>query len=368
MYTSLDNVAWTRARDYHSAPFSEIFLRYEIQFERLTARYIKLVAEPQPQERPVFVTELRALITRDAVPEGAWDADHQASVQTQFRPTNWLFWGIEGSLMRVGAGPTTIGRTQEGTRASLRIQPSPVFEFTTHYQVNQTTYSHSVNPRTTSELNGLSLRSRWLPALQTVLNVSRQRETLDGILARRLDAGSAQLHAGLLTNLGSVTEVGVSMDRRFSTDSRLRSRYLSEAVNARPLERLQLTGEYRLARFEAQQRSVPASRQNLSLRGMLRLSPSISLQGELTQSREAKRDYVSWDAMLGWLPTPKWSLNAGANSERPGQGPNTVLYTFQGTFRLSPRMDFSGSYAYFDSGESARRDYSNLRFGFNLSI
>ena len=108
---------------------------------------------------------------------------------------------MEGSLARVGAGPTTLGRAQDGTRVSLRLQPAPVLEFTSQYQLNQTTYSGSVNPRTLSELTSASLRSRWLPALQTVLNTTRQRESLNGVLSRRLDAGSVQLHAAPLADL-----------------------------------------------------------------------------------------------------------------------------------------------------------------------
>ena len=126
--------------------------------------------------------------------------------------------------------------------------------------------------------------------------------------------------------------MGISTDRRFATGSTLQSRYLSEAVNARPLERLQLTAEYRLSRYDARQRNVPSSRQNLNLRGQLRLSQNIALQGEATRSREAEREYASWDAMFGWLPTPKLSLSAGASSERSDRGPQSLLLTLQSLY------------------------------------
>ena len=46
VYTSLDNVTWTRTRDYRRDPYSDVFLRYEVEFDRLTARYVKLVLAP----------------------------------------------------------------------------------------------------------------------------------------------------------------------------------------------------------------------------------------------------------------------------------------------------------------------------------
>jgi hypothetical protein len=368
IYTSLDNQSWIRVRDYQNDAYSEVFHRYEISFDRLTSRYVKLVMEPQPAERPVFVTELRALIVRAAVSEAGWDSDHQASVQTRFHPANWLFMSLEGSLSRVGAGPTTLGRNQEGTRASLRVQPTPLFELSAQYQLNQTTYTGGANPRTTSELTGASARSRWLPSLETVFSATLQQEYLAGTQNRRLLSGSAQLRADLLPDLNTITESGLSQDERFGTSSHLRSRYISETMTARPLEILQLAADYRLSRFDAVGRYAPSSRQSLNLHGTLRLTSTITAQGEASQSSEAERMYNSWDALLGWLPTPKLSLSASANRELPDQTAHTTLLTLQGLFRATPRMDFSGSYSYFDSGESATHNYSSLRFGFNLSL
>jgi len=73
IYTSTDNILWTRATTVTAAPFGPFENRFQIDFAEITARYIKVVTAPLSAVVPdatrfpeIYVTEMQAFINRPA--------------------------------------------------------------------------------------------------------------------------------------------------------------------------------------------------------------------------------------------------------------------------------------------------------------
>ena len=87
VYTSVDNLVWTRETLVSTAPFGPFENRFQVDFPSVTARYLKLVTRPlsgavldASRYPEIFVTELQAFLTRSP-----------GEVPTELTRTNQIF-------------------------------------------------------------------------------------------------------------------------------------------------------------------------------------------------------------------------------------------------------------------------------------
>lgn len=368
LYTSADNYNWTNVQGFQVYPFSIPFRRYEVSFPEQRTRYVKLVTEPQPLQNPVYVTEIRGLLTRTGITSPGWATDHEAAMNLGIQPSKWLFGSVEGTLIQHGASPTTIARRQDGLTSALHFTPARLLDLAGQYQFNRTEYPGTPDGTTDTELLGFTLISRWLSGLRTVLAGSRQWETVVNRLDRRLDGGNLRVDATFLPGLGGSTEAGFTEDHRFLAEDLNKTRYIGQSVQAQPTDRFQFSVDYRYYWLRSLRGPTPPYRENVTLQGTYRLTETLQLSGNASRLREAATNYATYQGLLNWNATPKLVLSASADRTLPDQGSNTLLLTAQGLFRWSARSDISASYSHLTSEQSARENFSNLRFGFTFRI
>lgn len=111
VYSSRDNITWTREALVNAAPFGPFETRFEVDFPTVTARYVKLVTRPLSAAvvnaaayTDVFVTELQAFVRKPAAQARGRQARTSQFLTTDARlqvfRTPWLFY--EGSYWYTG--------------------------------------------------------------------------------------------------------------------------------------------------------------------------------------------------------------------------------------------------------------------------
>jgi hypothetical protein len=365
IYTSEDNLTWDLARDFESYPYSVAFYRYEIAFASLTTRYIKIVVEPDLQNEAVYVTELRALVSREQDAGPNESTDHRAGLTVRFHPLRWLAAGVDGTFLKTGRSQTSLAREQDGLNASLRVLAARWFELSGSYQFSRTGYPQRISSQTDTDILSVTVNSRWLNTLTTGISAYRQREIFGRELSRRQDGVKVRVNADWLPDLKGITDLGYSESHQFFSDDLFFMRSFGQSLDARPTDRSTIVTEYRFYSMESRSSTIPTFRYTISLRGSYRLTASILARGNAAFHRETGQAYQSWNGVLSWAVTPNVSLAAGINRSQPDQGGSTTLHTLQGTWRWTRRTDVSFSYAYNDFEDRTRADTSHMRFSFN---
>ncbi|HEY3296455.1 MAG TPA: discoidin domain-containing protein [bacterium] len=368
LYTSSDNYTWSLVRGNQTYPFNVVFRRYEIDFPVQTARYVKVVSEPQPLQIPVYVTEIRGLLTRSQSTGFAWATDHHAAVRVGVQPATWVSGAVEGTLIKNGASATTIGRQQDGLNGSLHLSAHKMAGISGQYQWSRTEYPDATGGRTDTELLGMSVISRWLNGLQSTVAGSRQREVTGNALNRRQDAATVRLDAAFFPGLGGATEGGLTEDHRFLAADVYKTRYIGQAIQAQPTSRFQFTVDYRYYWLSSQRAWTIPTRENIALSATYRLTETLQLSGSASRYHDPVSSYETWQGLINWNATEKLVLSASVDGNQPDRNNRTVVITTQGIFRFSSHGDVSASYSHLDSQQSARENFSNLRLGFTFRI
>jgi hypothetical protein len=368
VYSSSDNNVWTQTQGYRTYPFSVVFRRYEIAILPQTARYIKLVLEPQPATSPVYVTEIRGLLTRSANTNPGWATDHEAAVHAGIRPSKWIAGALDGTLIRHGASLNSVERQQLGMMGSLHLSPTKFANMSGQYQLNRTEYPDAAGGQTDTELLGFTMISNWLESVRSTVALNRQREITAQSLTRRLNGGSVRLDLKFIPGLEGATEGGLTEDHRILAGDLFKTRYIGQTLQAQPTNRIQISADYRFYWLHSEQGWTPPYRENVTLQANWRLTGTLQFLGNASQFREPGSTYATWESILSWNPTEKLVLSGSADRTLPDQGGSTLLLSAQGLFRWSTRSDVSVTYSYLDSQQAAQANSSNLRLAFTLRI
>jgi hypothetical protein len=368
VYLGADNQNWTLAQSARVFSFNQFFYRYEIDFPRQTARYIKIVCQAEPRPQPVHVTELRAFTTQPDDNKPDRTTDHRATARLGIRPLSWVTAAVDGTLLRVDAGSTQLRREQDGVTSSLTLSPSRLVSLSGQYQFGRTAYPGQSNSHTDTDLTGVSLISQWMASLRSTLSASRRREVVSGQTIRRLDAVSARLDTRLLPAVNGSTDLGFSRDHQYLTDNQTDSRYVTQSLNVRPTPRSLITAGYYYYRYTSRRGLGPSSRETVNLSASYRLTSAVSVQGALAALNEPGRRALDWNAGMGWMMTPKLFVNSTVQRIVPAENRGTVTWNSQATFQWSARVDLNASYSYLYSYRTSIENQTLLHVGMNLAF
>lgn len=366
IYASRDNLTWELLRGPAAYPFNIVFERYEIAFDPVSTRYIKLVLEPLPQERSVFVTELRAFVVRDGDAGEQWRTDHQASATFAVRPARWISASVDGNFFKNDPGATILGREQSGLVTGLRLAPHSLSEWSAQYLYNRTNYDEPTSDRTENDQVNITLRSRWSATLHSTASATRQREYLAGRHIRRMDGALLRLDARILPDLRGTTTVGATEDHRFEAVDLYKTRYIDQSVDARPTPRSQVSGSYRITTLDSERGNVPGFRESFSVAAGYFFTSLLQTRANAVFNNEGGRRYFTWDGVLSWSATPKLTLSGSVNRIDPTANAGSTLLSAQAYFLWSARADVNVSYSVYSAQAGPQENYSSIRFGFNL--
>jgi hypothetical protein len=344
VYSSTDNLNWTLVRDYSPYPFDQIFRRFEIAFPSQTVRYLKVVDEPALREYPVYVTEVRALVTRAKA--GANRPTNQlASLGLRLNPVKWLAAQVGGSLTRNSRSQTSNAQELDDFQSSLTVLASSALHLSGRYQMGSVNFPDQATARTTTEMISGAVESQWMRTLNSRLDISRQREFADQQLDRRLDAVTMLISETFFPALKGITQLSQSEDRRFSAADLYRIRSISQRIESQPSTRSTLAVDYRKDFLSSRAPGIPATRQALSARGTWNLTETVFAGADGSMLVETSNTFYSWNGNLSWLPTPKLSLSSGYSETRADNSTGDNLYSASASFRPTLVTEIVFSYA-----------------------
>ncbi len=365
VYRSEDNQTWTQVRAPAPVPFSTVFTRYEISFDKQSSRYVKVVAMPLLQTRPVYVTELRAYISRSDDFEPDHSTDHRGTMDLQVSPAKWFRFGVGATVQRVEGSFSSAAREQDALKGQFRLEAATWAALSGNATASRTRYPQAGQSDLNSEIYNLALDSRWLPTLSTRLAVNRRIERLDERANRESDAGLARTQMQWLPELSSITEFSYIEDHRKLTGDVLYTRMFGQSAEGQPTPRTSLRVEYRRYNLSAHLSQVPSYRENIGTRASWQMTDVLTVNGEMTLFRDPSRRSRTFDGLLSWMPTPKWNFSGGiSQSSTTGQTTNTLVNA-QALFRWTIKTDVNFGYSFSHYNQASLPDVTALRMGFN---
>ncbi|MCB1060240.1 MAG: hypothetical protein KDB65_08410 [Calditrichaeota bacterium] len=362
IWISSDNLNWTPIGSNLAAPFNSLFMRYEFAFEQVQTRYIKVSVSPQLLNTPIEVTELRGLIAGTGDRSNREYTDQRGSARIQIQPSKWLSLDAAGDALRQGASLTSLAREEDGLQTSLRFHPARLVDFSTRYQWNRTNYTDSDQEEGNTSSANTILRSQWSRAVSTAVSVDRGEEKTANILVRRSEASRLELRALLLPFLRYATQFNYSEDERFDSPDKIFSRTFSNSFEGDPTNRSQISITHRYETRTARVSAVLKYRVSLSGRLLYRLTDTVNLTGSATTSTDPRRDDRTYDGILSWTPTYKFSIGGAVNRIEGTSTAASNQYSIQTIYHWSVRTDVTASYSFNERENDMSTSSARLSF------
>lgn len=252
IWSSADNVRWTRQRTLGAAPFAPFDNYFELRFGAIAARYLKLVAAPLPPGVPnaqeyatINVTEIEGLLFREVPGTGfrnqATDQRIYAGAQLVLTREPYLTWDVTYTAT-IPDDRVTTDTLANVLSLSYQIDPVWLLNARAGYETGR-----SIFGRRNNVLYGASLTATPIPAFSATLTASGQRERYERGISQDTDS----LYLNTTTNLyeGINLLAGGGFARtQFIPGARIDSTTASAALELLPNPTLSLVLGYDLSR------------------------------------------------------------------------------------------------------------------------
>ncbi len=320
-------------------------MRYEFSFSQLQTRYIKLTVSPQLLNTPLEVTEIRGLVTRTDLSGDERTTDQRGSARMQFRPSKWVSWDVSGDAVRQSASLSTLARQEDAAQTSMRFDPARMVDLAVRYQWSRTNYTDTDEEFTYSSATGVVLRSQWSKSVSTAATVDRTEEQAGESRTRRGDRSRLELRTLVLPALRVTSQFAYSEDERFDTGDKVFSRSINNNFEGEPTDRSQISVTYRYESRSARISAVRKYQATVGGRLSYRLTETIHMVGNTTMTTDPVREDRSYDGIVSWTPTFKFSLGGAVNRIESSQTENANQYSLQLVYNWSLRTEISASYS-----------------------
>lgn len=315
IYSSPDNVTWTRETTLSSAPFGPFENRFEIDFPNITARYVKVVTRPLSISVPdssrftdIFVTEIQAFLRRPAttVTQRIQQTTHLLNSDVRMRILDAPSVFYEGYFLF--NGPSQFGKStrtlSNGVSVNHTFGPFSAYGRAAHEQGS--------DPRgeRTANLTNATFTIDPIRTLRSSLLFNAQDERVAGRADDRkaiLVQNSAQLYEGV--------DVLFGFGWNFTTEhtgENARGRLLNASATIVPRQHLSLTFSYDDTSTKRSRPSAP----DLET-GVRRLYAAVAVDpirtfhlvvGEDIIVTTNERTRTTVDVGANWAPFPDGSL------------------------------------------------------------
>jgi len=202
VWSSADNIRWTRQQALGSAPFAPFDNYFELRFSAIAARYLKVVVEPLAPGAPnadeyqaIEVTELESLLFRD-VPGGEFttsstDQRVYAGAQLLLTNTPALTWDVN-YVANIPDGKLASDTLANVLSLAHRFDETWLVNARVAYETGRTYYG-----RRNAELWGASVTATPIPAFSATLSASGSRDRYD----RGIDQDNDSIYLNATANL-----------------------------------------------------------------------------------------------------------------------------------------------------------------------
>ena len=248
IYSSRDNITWTRESIATMAPFGAFENRFEVDFASVTARYIKVVTAPLSAVAPnatqfpdILVTELQAYVRRPAAEIGSRVTQSRYLFNTDVRMRLIDAPALYYESIYLANGTNGLGVTTDTWSNGFSMNHSFARVFSTYARLARE-QGRQVQGDRAAVISNATLTVEPIPTFRTSILYSGQNERVAGMPARRHGVyvqNAARPYRGIDLLFG----VGWTATRQY-TGEVSRDRLANVSATIVPREHVSLTLNY----------------------------------------------------------------------------------------------------------------------------
>jgi hypothetical protein len=346
VFTSSDNLSWQLVDANPTIEFNVALDRYEIEFDSIETRYVKVVNAGLNPVAEVFVTEIQAFRERGSDELERTERDHLVDGRVSYRVTERLDTSADFTYQHDTAAITVEDRDVIDYALRGRYRQSDVVSHEVWWDQSYQDFEgpgDDLSDRSAS----YTLRLDPLPTLTSSLSLSNRRSFIDG--ERELEATSALAEASGMPvrGLNLSMEVGRNRNDAFFLGRRDISWTYRASLDGSFTRSLDAIISYLYRRTTSRPEDEARNRNEYSLGFDYRMTRTILGRGTVTIVNDV-RDTVSQDYLLTWNLTPKLSLGAQAFLDDVDEGVSTDRYNANLNFYVNQRTTLYLTYSIVD--------------------
>ena len=376
IYTSSDNFSWTLRQTVSPAPFAPFDNRFEIRFQNVLARYLKVVTRPLAALPPptveypdpnvfrsIQVTELQAFLRKPAAEVSKSDSRTSQTVNLDARvrilDVPSLYYNVSYFVATTTDAPS---RYVVSNALSANHRFNPVFSGTARVSAD---YSEDGTGHTSTYRYDASLTAIPLKTLTHTLSYSGRTEDAKGSRSNFNSlylVNTAEFYKGINANLSA----GAGQSN-LSGGKETRSYSLSAGFSLVPHRTLNMNLQYSGEKSETSGGGEPDA-STINRTGTINMSytpvPNIFLYGDWSinnQSHQPQSTTTNFTA--GWTPFPGGTLHFNfPYTETRRSSDHSTDQTFYPSVRWNAtrRISLDAGYSWFQSKSDFQKSRSNV--------
>lgn len=312
VYTSPDNLVWTRVTATVRVAYNPAFARYEIAFDNVEARYIKAVNVDLNDVLTVLVTEIEALeaVGGDRV-DNRRQTVHRATGGIRYRVSSTLQTSADIMFRHEPAGGFSNSRDQLFYSLSATHRPSEKVMQSVGFRSGWDEFVKAGVKEWNTSVT-YTLRVRPLKESEIILSALTRNNRFGRLRIQESNNVSLQARGTALPGLQVALEGGYSRNNQFVARQTFDTWTWKGSLNAALTSTLQVGASTLYQTTHDVGMDVARIRRLHTASLDYRATESISMRGELTVGDDQKRNYLSQDYTLSWRMSSKLSASAVA--------------------------------------------------------
>lgn len=363
VWSSTDNLSWTRLTEPVSVVFNPAFDRYEIVFPTVTVRYIKAVNTGANDEATVLVTEVEA---QERLPQDSRADRHQTTHRLDVVGTVTLSKTVETSaelaVRRQPRGEFADSRSQVSSAFSVRHTPWSSVLQTIRYQTGYENFSAG-GVRNDNRNLTYALTVTPLTTLHFSFAAVNRLDYIASVKTQETNNFSFRTAGDVLAGLTLSGETAFSRSNRYDsrrTYDTWTCRTGAQGALMRPLE---FSVAFLYQDTHHRQADLTFIRRQYTADVNWRVTRTIAANGSLTFDDDGRREYTYQTYTASWTVTPKILLGGQATVTGGQSDVTGDRGSAQVTYMIGPRSSVYFSLADIEYPSAGRTRGTSYQLG-----
>lgn len=310
VYFSNDNLTWEPLPGLVVSDFNMNYNRYEIEFDTVDARYVKVVNFGVNDVTQVYITEIVPLIeTLESDASTMSQTVHLVEMGGAYRFSTRLEMNADFSLRNEPRGDFTDSRNQSYYSLGARHKISSTVSEVINFQLSIDNFKITSTQNKDAGLS-YNLLMKPLPTLEFSFAAMTRTNYINSLKSQETNNLFFQTYGQVLTGLNVTGEITYSRNNRFDA----RNKY--DTWNSRISADSRLTRFLDAAMYYQYQWTKNVSSDDLRIRRQYnldfnyRMTRKISIRGSLVLNQESTMQYFSQEYSVNWIMSNKLTVGA----------------------------------------------------------
>jgi hypothetical protein len=368
VYTSDDNLVWEPLPQLVISLFDLNYNRYEIQFDAVNSRYIKLVNSGVNDVPEVYITEVQPLIrVLESDETTLSQMVHLAELGGAYRFSPKLQVNADFSLRNEPRGDFTDSRNQMFCSFGARHRLSPVVSQSARYQGSLDDF------KTTSTQNkdlslSYNLVIKPLSTLEFSFAAMTRTNYINNLKSLETNNLFFQTYGQLLRGLNVTGETTYSRSNRFDARTRFDTWSGRLSADTRLTPSLDAVAYYLYQWTKDLSTDALRIRRQYNLDFNYRLTRKISIRSSLIINQEDRLEYFSQEYSINWILSGKLTAGALVTINDNDNLSRSERNNFRLNYALSSRSTIFLSYTSSEFSLAGRPETKSLQAGLKVGL